>query len=53
VAQSLFVGMLLKGVYLFNSRFITSIAHSDADIDQTVSAFAETIEQMQTGGLLA
>jgi glutamate-1-semialdehyde 2,1-aminomutase len=53
VAQALFVGMLLKGVYLFNSRFIASIAHSEADIDLTVNAFGETLEQMKTGGLLA
>lgn len=47
LATALNVGMLLEGVALFNSRGITSVAHSDDDIALTVSAFETTLERMQ------
>ncbi|CAN5502884.1 aminotransferase class III-fold pyridoxal phosphate-dependent enzyme [soil metagenome] len=50
--RALNLGMLMGGVHLFNARAITSIAHSDEDIAQTVATFGETIEKMKTAGLL-
>ncbi len=47
-----FKGMLTRGVYLAPSPFeaaFTSTAHTDAELDQTVSAFAEVIRQVKAG----
>lgn len=52
LATALNVGMMLEGVALFNSRGITSIAHSQDDIDLTVSAFAKTLALMQAEDIL-
>ncbi len=52
VARELNLGMLLRGVHLFGGRGITSIAHGEQEIDQTVTAFAETVEEMRDAGLL-
>lgn len=52
LATALNVGMLLEGVALFNSRGITSIAHSDEDIATTVSAFEKTMSLMQEEGIV-
>ena len=53
LATALNVGMLLEGVALFNSRGITSIAHSQEDIDLTVNAFSRTLALMQEEALLS
>lgn len=53
LGSALNVGMMLEGVALFNSRGITSIAHSEDDIQQTVTAFGKTIELMQMEHILA
>ncbi len=50
--RALNLGMLMGGVHLFNARAITSIAHSEEDIDQTVETFAGTMENMKNAGLL-
>ncbi|CAN5696370.1 aminotransferase class III-fold pyridoxal phosphate-dependent enzyme [soil metagenome] len=52
LATALNVGMMLEGVALFNSRGITSIAHSQEDIDLTVNAFAKTLALMQAESIL-
>jgi glutamate-1-semialdehyde 2,1-aminomutase len=52
VAQALNLGMLSRGIALFGNWGITSIAHSDDDAQQTVEAFAQTLSQLQTNGLL-
>lgn len=53
LATALNVGMLLEGIALFNSRGITSIAHSQEDVEHTVSAFEKTIARMQEEAILA
>ena len=50
--RALNLGMLMGGVHLFNARAITSIAHSDEDVAQTVEVFGKTLEQMKDAGLL-
>lgn len=52
LATALNVGMLLEGIALFNSRGITSIAHSDEDVQATVTAFDRTIALMQEENIL-
>jgi glutamate-1-semialdehyde 2,1-aminomutase len=52
LAQALNLGMLSRGVALFQGRGIISIAHSAADVQQTVVAFGETVAQLQASGLL-
>lgn len=52
LATALNVGMLLEGVALFNSRGITSIAHSNDDVTLTVSAFESTLERMRADHIL-
>ena len=52
VRRALNLGMLMGGVHLFTSRGITSIAHSEEDVEQTVNAFADTLERMQEAGVL-
>jgi glutamate-1-semialdehyde 2,1-aminomutase len=42
-------GMLERGVYLAPSAFeagFTSLAHSDADIDATIAAFADVFQSL-------
>lgn len=51
IGHALNIGMLMRGVQLFNSRGITSIAHGEAEVETTVQAFGETLEQMQEAGL--
>lgn len=52
LGTALNVGMMLEGIALFNSRGITSIAHSQEDIELTVSAFAKTLARMQDEHIL-
>lgn len=51
LATALVVGMLLEGVALFSTRGITSIAHSQEDIDATITAFGKTIDRMLDDGI--
>ena len=50
--RALNLGMLMGGVHLFNARAITSIAHSEEDVAQTVEVFGQTLEKMKSAGLL-
>lgn len=52
VRRALNLGMLMEGVHLFTSRGITSIAHSEEDVDHTVKAFADTLEKMKSAGIV-
>jgi glutamate-1-semialdehyde 2,1-aminomutase len=52
VAEGLNLGMLSRGIALFGNWGITSIAHSDEDVQQTVEAFAQTLRQLQESGML-
>lgn len=52
LGTALNLGMLMEGIALFNSRGITSIAHSQADIDLTVAAFEKTLELMKDEDIL-
>jgi glutamate-1-semialdehyde 2,1-aminomutase len=52
LATALNVGMLLEGIALFNSRGITSVAHSDEDVANTVKAFDTTIQLMQDESII-
>lgn len=53
IRKAMNLGMLLKGVALFNSRGIMSIAHSDDDIRHTVESFGQTMEEIKADGLTA
>lgn len=44
------LGMMLEGVHLFHSGGFTCTAHTDADIEHTVSAFDRTIGRMKNEG---
>ena len=52
LAGPLQIGMLLEGVDLFNSGGLLSIAHSDADIDLTISAFDRVLARLTDDSLL-
>lgn len=52
LATALNVGMLLHGIALFNSRGITSVAHGEEDIRNTVEAFGATLDVMKDEGIL-
>jgi len=43
-------GMLLEGIDLMRSGGFTSIAHTEADIDRTVSGFERVVGRMQREG---
>ena len=44
-------GMLIEGVDLFSSGGILSIAHTDADLENTVKAFDRVLARMESEGL--
>ena len=46
-------GMLLGGAHLFHSGGLLSMKHTDADIDQTIEAFDNTIVRMRDEGVFA
>lgn len=52
LSQSIEVAMLLEGVHLFHAGGFTSTAHTDTDIDKTISAFDTSIGRMADEGLL-
>ncbi|HEU5433421.1 MAG TPA: aminotransferase class III-fold pyridoxal phosphate-dependent enzyme [Thermomicrobiales bacterium] len=47
------IGMLLEGVDLFHSGGFTTVAHTEADIDQTVAAFGRVLDRMTEEGAFA
>src|SRR5262249_26711386 len=44
-------GMLLHGVDLPGFAGMTTAAHSDADVEQTLAAVAGTLDRLREGGL--
>lgn len=50
IAQALNLSMLMEGVALFSGRGITSIAHSDEDVQAIVDAFGVTIDRLSLAG---
>jgi glutamate-1-semialdehyde aminotransferase len=46
----LHLGMMLEGVELFHSGGMTSVVHTDDDIDQTVEAFSRVLGRMADDG---
>jgi glutamate-1-semialdehyde 2,1-aminomutase len=51
IAQVINLSMLQQGVALFGGRGITSIAHSDADVETTVAAFGETLRRLDVAAV--
>ncbi|HEX5500616.1 MAG TPA: aspartate aminotransferase family protein, partial [Thermomicrobiales bacterium] len=47
------LGMLLEGVDLFHSGGFTTVAHTEADIDQTIAAFGRVLDRMTEEGAFA
>jgi glutamate-1-semialdehyde 2,1-aminomutase len=47
------LGMMLEGVDLFVGGGMTSLAHTPADIDQTVAAFGRVLDRMAGEGAFA
>jgi len=52
LAQTFEIGMLLEGVHLFHSGGFFSTAHTQEDVDLTVSASERVIGRMREQGLL-
>jgi glutamate-1-semialdehyde 2,1-aminomutase len=52
VQDALQAGMLLEGVHLFQGRGLVSTAHTEADVEKTVSAFERTLHRMRHEGLV-
>jgi glutamate-1-semialdehyde aminotransferase len=44
--------MLLEGVHLFHGRGFVSTAHTEADVDRTVTGFERTLRRLRRDGLL-
>ena len=47
LAKAFNLSMLLQGIALFGGRGITSIAHSQQDIDATVAAVGESLARLR------
>ena len=45
-------GMMLEGVHLFQGRGFVSTAHTEADVERTVSAFERTLTRLQAEKLV-
>jgi glutamate-1-semialdehyde 2,1-aminomutase len=52
VLSAMQAGMLLEGVHLFQGRGLVSTAHTDADVERTVSGFEKTLRRLQQERLL-
>ena len=52
LSTALHCGMLLHGVQLFHGAGFLSTAHTDADLDRTVTAFDAVVPRLQEEGLL-
>jgi glutamate-1-semialdehyde 2,1-aminomutase len=52
VSAALHCGMLLGGVHLFRGSGFVSTAHSERDVEQTATALAATLRQLQAGELV-
>jgi glutamate-1-semialdehyde 2,1-aminomutase len=52
LSPALHCAMLSRGVHLFHGSGFLSAAHGDREVDQTVTAFAATLKELQREGLL-
>ena len=52
LSPALHCAMLSRGVHLFHGSGFLSAAHGEREVDQTVSAFAATLKELQREGLL-
>jgi glutamate-1-semialdehyde 2,1-aminomutase len=52
LSTALHCGMVLHGVQLFHGAGFLSTAHTDADLDRTIAAFAAVVPKLQAEGLL-
>ena len=52
LSPALHCAMLSRGVHLFHGSGFLSSAHGDQEVEQTVSAFAATLKELQQEGLL-
>ena len=52
LSTALHCGMLLHGVQLFHGAGFLSTAHTDADLDRTVTALDAVVGDLQAEGLL-
>jgi glutamate-1-semialdehyde 2,1-aminomutase len=52
VHNALQAGMLLEGVHLFQGRGFVSAAHTEADVDRTVTAFDRTLRRLHADGVV-
>ena len=52
ISPALHCAMLSRGVHLFHGGGFLSAAHTERDVDQTATAFAATLKQLQSEGLL-
>ena len=52
LASALQCALLLEGVHLFHGCGLLSIAHGDAEVELTASAFARSLERLQDEGLI-
>ena len=49
LSAELHAGMLLEGVQLFHGSGFLSAAHTEADVERTVAAFAATLARLPAG----
>jgi glutamate-1-semialdehyde 2,1-aminomutase len=52
LAQTIHLAMLLEGVDLFSGGGLTSLAHTDADVDHTIQAFDRVVTRFKRDGLV-
>jgi glutamate-1-semialdehyde 2,1-aminomutase len=52
LAPTIHLAMLLEGVDLFSGGGLTSLAHTDADVDRTIQAFDRVITRFKRDGLV-
>ena len=52
VSAALHCGMLLGGVHLFRGSGFVSTAHTERDVEQTATALAATLRQLQAEELV-
>jgi glutamate-1-semialdehyde 2,1-aminomutase len=52
VLDAVQAGMLLEGVHLFQGRGFVGTAHTESDVERTVTALERTLERLQAEGLV-
>jgi glutamate-1-semialdehyde 2,1-aminomutase len=52
VFHALHAGMLLEGVHIFRGAGFVSTAHTEADVERTVTAFERTLHRLRADGLV-